>query len=472
MNVGPSSENPANQSMRAYQELIELIQEPCFIFFRDPGAALVVNSQLVKLLDYSSLEDFYRNELLLDKLISNKELIKVAKASEEASKFKTNKFIACKCKRKNGTFINSILYLRPMLEPNKDNVYAYLGTIHQNEKKGVYNIDKSLIHMFNEGGFADEVIVINDFKGNILASNKKFYMIDFYVDFSKKRLNLFNSIDKQYHNTLSRRILQLRKGITTPVTEYKLVSRDGKSAYIEVYSKIMMYKNRKVIVSLVRDISIRKETEKELLYSVVQTEEKERQRFAQDLHDELGPFLSGLKLYMHEFQANSEDYEKRKILIKYLTEMIDEAVDKVRMIASNLTPQNMIDIGLTGSVNKMIDKLNNTRRINIVLEAEGQEAGIEHSFIITLYRIILELINNSIKHAKSSNISIKLIFKKKTVGLIYTDDGKGFDLKKELSLNKGIGLKSILNRIELYRGTYKFKRTLPKGIEFNMSFPI
>jgi signal transduction histidine kinase len=141
------------------------------------------------------------------------------------------------------------------------------------------------------------------------------------------------------------------------------------------------------------------------------------------------------------------------------------------MISSNLTPQNMIDIGLTGSVNKMIERLNRTGRIHITLETEGQEMGIEPSFIITLYRIILELINNGIKHAESRKMVIRLLYGKKAIRLIYADDGKGFDLDKELLLNKGVGLKSILNRIELYRGTYKFKRMQPAGIEFDMSFP-
>jgi signal transduction histidine kinase len=251
-----------------------------------------------------------------------------------------------------------------------------------------------------------------------------------------------------------------------------LAGNNEKSAYIEIYSKPIIYRKGKAILALIRDITTRKETEKNLLYTVVNTEEKERQRFARDLHDELGPFLSGLKLYLHELQVPGATNEQRKIMIGYLTEMTDEAVEKVRMIASNMAPQNMIDIGLTESVKTMIYKLNQTGRINIDLISKGNEEKLEPSFVITLYRIILELINNSLKHGESSHIDIRLVYKKKLTYLKYTDDGKGFDLKKELNNNKGIGLKSILSRITLYQGNYKFSRVNPKGIQFEINFPV
>jgi signal transduction histidine kinase len=458
------------QNLFIFQELVEFVQEPCFLYFRNPDPTLIVNKQMVKLLDYSSLEEFYRNELNMDKLVSNKEIGKLVTAAQKMKKSKTSEFITCKIYRKDGTSLSSNVLLRPLIE-SEGLINGYFGTIFKNEKSSTYNIDKTLTHLFNDYGFDDEVILAMDFKGNILASNKKFYMIDFFADFSSNRINLFRSIDKQYHTLLSRRIQQLKNGVQTPLTEYKLAAVNGQTAHIEVYSKTMLYKNRKVIISMIRDISMRKEIEKELLYAVVQTEERERQRFAQDLHDELGPFLSGLKLYLHEFHEHNDDPKKRGMLIEYLTQMIDEAVEKIRTISSNLTPQNMIDIGLTASVNKMIEKLNKTGQIQIKMSTEGQEAGFEHALIITIYRIILELINNSIKHTQSKNILIKLLYDKKSIRLIYTDDGEGFDMDKQLALGKGIGLKSIMNRVDLYNGTCKFTRIQPKGIEFDLNFP-
>jgi PAS domain S-box-containing protein len=467
----PSSGALTRQCVHLYQELVEFINEPCFLYFNSPDPTLVANRQLARFLGYATIHEFYKQELRFEHLINNKEFEKIAKATNEILKHRVNKLVHSKILRRDGTFIKCLIYLKPLLDTEGKLIYGYLGTIQISEKR-TFSIDKSLAHLFNEDGFSDEVIVVMDFKGNILAANKKFYTIEFFLDFSAKSINLFNNIDKLYHQKLSRRIKQLREGAIAPLTEYKLVNRSGRTAHIEIYSKTIMYRNRRAIVSLLRDITLRKETEKELLYTVINTEEKERQRFAQDLHDELGPFLSGLKLYLNEIQENIDNTERRKTLIDYLSQMIDESVDKLRMLASNLTPQNMIDVGLTGSVKKMIARLNNTGRIQIALETDGQESGLEHAFVITLYRIILELINNTIKHAKSKHVLIQLEYAKRNVRLRYTDDGKGFDFDQQLREGKGIGLKSILSRIEMYDGKFAFERLREKGFEFSIDFPV
>lgn len=331
-------------------------------------------------------------------------------------------------------------------------------------------IDESILKFFNKDKFLDEVVLIVDFQGNILKANRKLLVIDFFAEFSDKKFNLFKFIDPMYRDMLERRTQMLLNGQHVPPCQYKLSNEDGKSAFIEIYSKCITYKGQKSIVMLVRDITLKKETEKKLLYTIVQTEEKERQRLAHDLHDELGPFLSALKLYINELQSTTNPDDKQ-LLFDYMHEMINEAVEKIRMIASNSTPQNMIEEGLSSYLRKMIQKVTHTGKINIEFTTKGNDEKIEPSLVITLYRILIELINNSIKHAQSTNIQIALIFAKK-IRMIYTDDGLGFDLDKQIALNKGIGLKSILNRIELYQGSYKFKRLKPTGIEFDIFFPL
>lgn len=471
-NLESSNLNSLKSQEDLSQVLLESIPEPCFIIYFKFTKTVLVNLHLAELFGYSSSLDFYNNTSGLYDLIGNKDIVKFKTDLGKVRRFaviKNRKYCFIK---KGGIPFDGIAHLKLLSESTSGQPYGYFGTISPGEKYSTFQIDKSLLNLFNDDKFLDEAMVIMDFKGNILVSNRKFYLIDFFGEFSAEKMNLFSIIDKTYQKKLLQRIKELKNGVPTPLTEYKLVNDNNRNAFIEVYSKLTLYKKRKVIVSLIRDISIRKETEKKLLHMVVQTEEKERQRFARDLHDELGPFLSGLKLYLHELGINDTDSERRKMLIDYLGQMTDEAVDKIRTIASNLMPQDMIDIGLSGSIEKMIYKLNQSGRIHIDLETEGNDTGVEQSFIITLYRIILELINNSIKHAESTSIRIHISFQKKIIRLLYLDDGKGFDLKNALLLNKGIGLKSIINRIELYKGTYKFKRRQPRGIEFELYFPL
>jgi PAS domain S-box-containing protein len=462
-------------SVRAFDEfhqiLIDCIPQPCFFIpFRTPNK-FIVNQPLVKLLNYSSTRAFFKNTSDLYKFFTKKDLLRIKSDLKKIISFTPIKYRRYQIIRNGEPSLNYLLVLKQLLRKGEGTIYGYFGTLSFIEKKASYLIDKSILSFFNNDRYLDEVIVIMDFKGNILSANRKYFIIDFYSDFSLQKANLFNVIDKSYQKKLRVRLAELKKGIATPPTEFKLVREDNNSAYIEIYSKPVIYNRQKVIVSLIRDISARKETEKKLLYTIIQTEEKERQRFARDLHDELGPFLSGLKLYLNELATNDTDTKKKTWLIEYLHQMINEAVDQIKAVASNLMPQDLIEIGLSGSIEKMIAKFNQIGQVKIILETEGKDSGIEQSLVISFHRIVMELINNSIKHAESDNIHIKMIFQKKFARLIYMDDGKGFDLEKALIRNNGIGLKSIINRIELYRGSYKFTRQ-PRGVRYDLYFPL
>ncbi|HEX2394573.1 MAG TPA: ATP-binding protein [Bacteroidales bacterium] len=333
-----------------------------------------------------------------------------------------------------------------------------------------FQIDRSVINLFNDYKYLDEIFIVMDFQGNIIASNKDSFLMEFFSKFTHKNFNFYDIIDKNYHKIIVKRLSELKRGKIVPPVEYKLAAVNGQSAYIEVFTQVCNYNNQRVLVSLVRDITVRKEIEKKLLYAVIQTEEKERQRFAQDLHDELGPFLSGLKLYLHELNSRDMSSQQKNQLIEYLSKMTNEAVDKIRSISSNLMPQNMIETGLAGNIEKTIHSLNQTGKIKISLKTNGTEAGLADSFVITIYRMVLELINNSLKHSKADKIDILLKFRKSAVNLVYQDNGCGFDLKKALKLNHGVGLTSIMNRIDLFQGTYSFRSQPNEGIEFDISF--
>jgi signal transduction histidine kinase len=465
---------PLMPCKEVYQLLLDNIPVPCFIYIREGGRIPLINNILASMLDFSSAQEFYLRYDELENRFSWKNTPHaIQKAIDRLSRTKFSELFRQKLYRIDGTCFDAHIFIKPLINPHSDIPLGFMGQISEFDKEKAYQIDKSLIHIFNEDKYIDEVVLLLDFKGNVLASNKKSYMIDFCLDFSNKKFNLFKSIDASYLNKLKGRTAQLKKGISLPPTEYKLSEKNGKTAYIELFSKPTLYKGKKAILTLIRDITTRKEVEKKLLYTIVQTEEKERQRFTQDLHDELGPFLSGLKLYLNELSSRETDEKKRKLLLDYLGRMTNEAVDKIRTIAGNMVPQNMIEIGLTGSLEKRIEELNQTGKINISYKTEGSESGIEQSFIITIYRIVLELVNNSLKHSGASEISIYISFGDELVEVTYKDNGKGFDLKKTIEQKSGgIGIRSILNRMELFHGTYKFKNLKSGGIEFELYFPM
>lgn len=471
--------NPENNSVvrelllidnaTGYQELINLIKAPCLLLLGNSGRCFLFNKPLLKALKFSSDEEFHEEITNFYNLFGKRDFLRFINTLKKTNTKKTKSTGSYTLARKHGSIFNFRLTIN-YLSISED-APAWLVSFFPSKNKGSFEIDHKLLILFNKDKYLDEVLIVMDFNGNIICANRKHFIINFFASLSDSQFNLFENIDPAYKEILNNRLEGLKKGVMMPPYQYKL-NKEGKSAYIEIYSKKITYKNKPAILSLIRDITIKKENEKKLLHTIVQTEEKERQRFARDLHDELGPFLSALKLYINELQSETDNPDNRLLLYDYMDEMINEAVDKVRMIASNLTPQNMIDEGLTASLRKMIQKITQTGHIQIDFNTSGKEQGIENSLVITLYRIILELINNSLKHAGSKSIRINLQYGAKSIRLKYTDDGKGFDFNEKLKQSSGIGLKSIVNRIELYQGTYKFIRKKNKGIEYDITFPV
>lgn len=451
------------KEIRFYQYLINSIENPAFIIFDVTGKHYLVNNSLIKILKFKDLSAFrnsVKNIFSLFDQKSSEKLDSLLRSDVQRRK------LSLKIKSYNPEIANASFDFQRF----NDSIRSIFSFIWKYDSQSSF-LSRSVIEFFQRVEFLDEVMIILDFNGRLIASNREIHIIDFFADLTEKDINFFHLIDESYRSKFLNRLELLKRGKELPPIEYKL-SRPNKTAYIEIYSKQIVYERKKAILALVRDITMRKAVEKNLLYAIVQTEERERLRYAQNLHDELGPFLSGLRLYFHELNRHNMAKEKRGELVKYLEKMLDEAIEKVRCFSTNMAPQNILEVGLSESVNNLIFKLNKTGKINIKFTSLGNENSFEKSLVISVYRIILELINNGIKHSGAKNLSVLLKFEETSlIKLIYEDNGKGFDLAKELIKNKGIGLKSIVNRVSFYNGKYKFERISPAGIRIDIGFP-
>lgn len=218
-------------------------------------------------------------------------------------------------------------------------------------------------------------------------------------------------------------------------------------------------------IAVKEDITERKLTEHRIFKTVIETEEKERRRFAEDLHDELGPYLSGIKLYADRILRKEMTLEERKTATQELNAMINESITKTREISNSLMPSILTDFGLIRALKSYITKINKTEKILINLTDETEELEIEKNKEVVIYRIIIELINNTIKYANASKAQINFIYDTK-LSFTYSDNGVGFDLEKELNLKSGLGLSNITNRIKAIDGEFEFSRPKGEGILF------
>jgi len=216
---------------------------------------------------------------------------------------------------------------------------------------------------------------------------------------------------------------------------------------------------------MVHDIVDRKENEQMILRTVIETEERERKRFAKDLHDGLGPLLSTIKLFINQLDDKDLKKKERSELIFQATEMIDEAIASAKDISNNLMPSVIRDFGLIAAIESFCQKINVVEHIDVFFDPNVNSAHFNKTVEIVLYRIVKELINNTIKYAQAQHINITLNEKDKRLQLLYEDDGVGFDVQAVMnSRTKGMGLNNIITRAKSVNGTCMIKSVLGQGV--------
>jgi len=240
-----------------------------------------------------------------------------------------------------------------------------------------------------------------------------------------------------------------------------------KSNINELEDKNLLLEN--LNISLKQEMAEKKGIQKKMLNAVIMTEEQERKRIAADLHDGLGPVLSSVSLY---FQAYLDAPEKQKPEIETrLKDIVDNAVSEVSRISHNISPRILEKFGLTTALNSFISGVLLTKKINIVTDFEKIDR-FDLKSEITIYRVISELINNSIKHSLADTINIKMFLSEKQLKVVYKDNGKGFDVSKVQSESLGMGLNSIQNRINSLSGSITIDSAADKGVEVKILLPI
>lgn len=207
-------------------------------------------------------------------------------------------------------------------------------------------------------------------------------------------------------------------------------------------------------------------TEKRILNTVLRTEEKERVRFSKELHDGLGPLLSSAKLSLSAL-AKSEQSQQSTEIIKNTRYVIDEAIRSLKEISNNLSPHILKDFGLARGVSNFINKSlgMHTLAINFTtnLRAERFEMDVE----VILYRVICELINNSIKHSEGSYIDLTLNYSDNKIMIEYSDNGKGFNTSAMMDV--GMGLSNITSRINSLKGDVEISSDRGEGMRASIT---
>lgn len=203
-----------------------------------------------------------------------------------------------------------------------------------------------------------------------------------------------------------------------------------------------------------------------ILAEVIQIE-KERARIAHDLHDELGPLLSAVKMKINSFELSDKE---DKIQVEKTNTHIDEVIKRIREISFNLMPNSLLRKGLAPAVKELVGYLNNSTKIKFYFKSE-LSPELSEEIAVNLYRIIQEVVHNTIKHAKATEFQIELTTDKNQVVLNMKDNGIGFDYTNESRENVGFGLRSLLRRSEILNGKMYIESGINKGTTYIFEIP-
>ncbi|TXD50794.1 MULTISPECIES: ATP-binding protein [unclassified Polaribacter] len=221
-----------------------------------------------------------------------------------------------------------------------------------------------------------------------------------------------------------------------------------------------------------KNLTFLKEQEITTINAMVDGQEKERKRIAEDLHDNLGSVLATLKLHFENLKINREKQKiNQETLFDKTENLIDEAYLKVRSIAHAKNAGVIANQGLLLAVQMMAEKISSANKIKIEVIDFGLDQRLDNSLELTTFRVIQELITNIIKHANAKNATIHISLYDKNLNIIVEDDGIGFDIKK-INLKNSMGISSIQTRIEYLKGTFNVDSTLHKGASIIIDIPV
>ena len=250
--------------------------------------------------------------------------------------------------------------------------------------------------------------------------------------------------------------------------EVQCSKSDSTIIYVEI---ILNYiSSEKLIYGVIHDITEKKQIQKSIVKAIIRTEEKERTHFSKELHDGLGPLLSTIKLYLQWSERPNANMSHTEI-VKNAESILEEAITTVREISYKLSPHLLTNYGLNSAIKSFVDKIKITSSVNFIFESNYNKR-LDIEIEATLYRAIIECINNSIKYANAKNILIKLEEIDNQLHLTYSDDGVGFDISETLLKHKGLGLFNLQNRINTIGGKLNLISYPGSGVEYHFFLDI
>lgn len=309
---------------------------------------------------------------------------------------------------------------------------------------------------------SDGIILLKD--ENILEVNDAFVEITGITsrEFTREKLKGF--IDKEMPGLFKYVGKENLQEQPLFVVDFSNLNKDKK--FLELTGRTFDLAGEEVVLVIARDITERKMMEQKIMEAIFKTQEETQGRYAQELHDGLGPVLSTVKMYI-EWLCSDKNSVNKELIKSNAIHAVDEAISQAKEIANNLSPHVLQRFGLVNALKNHADRIKEMHNIPVVIQSKIQDR-LQSDIEVMFYRILLECINNSIKYAQPDNITIQLDKQNQKLVVIYTDNGKGFDVEKTLAVTKGMGFFNMQNRIKLIGGEMHIRSVLGRGTRIDI----
>lgn len=230
---------------------------------------------------------------------------------------------------------------------------------------------------------------------------------------------------------------------------------------------VLLYQ-RKMLQNKLDIKNLQTDHQRKLLITTINSQEKERTRVGQELHDSVGAMLSAIRLNMKMITSDPSLFEKNS---DEMTAYLDETIETVRDISHNLYPAGLKTFGMIGVLKEYIEKINHSGEMKISLIEQGNTRRLDSNIELFIFRILQELLHNAVKHSRASAIDIKMEWKNDYLEIEVQDDGIGFTSDQIDPDKRGLGLYNISNRAEVIDAKVFFKNTEKGGACINLQIP-
>ena len=204
--------------------------------------------------------------------------------------------------------------------------------------------------------------------------------------------------------------------------------------------------------------------------AVITAEDNERKRMASHLHDGVGQLLTAANMNVSVLNDYKNDPENFNTIIHRTSGILADAINDVRTLSHQMMPNMLIKNSLTNALRDLIEKISSPK-LTVNLQIEGLNNDLDQNIQVTLYRIIQECINNTIKHSGADKIDISVIQTDHRITTEIADNGKGFEPAKVMDKRDGLGLQNMNARILLLKGQVRIDSAAGEGTRIIIQIP-